>query len=84
MSCDICRPIKDGKNLSTFDSGHSNYEKVTMWKHHDKYASISIYPKHYKAHKFYKLTAINYCPYCGEDLETNNGWYPKPIKENKK
>lgn len=64
-----------------FDLGHSDYEMAIMWKHHGEYASINIYPKPYKAHKFYKLTAINFCPYCGENLETNNKWYPKTLKE---
>lgn len=79
MGCDICEPILSGDGRVDFEPGHVEYEKNIMWKH-GKNASISIYPKPYKAHKFYKLVGINYCPYCGTDLKTGNGWYPKLIK----
>lgn len=79
MSCEICKPaIENGR--SDFTPGHKEYEKNIMWNHGNRY-SISIYPKPYKAHKFYKLLAIRFCPYCGEDLKAITLWQPQLIEE---
>lgn len=79
MGCEICEPVlKEGR--STFEAGHVDYEKNVFWGTFGRY-SISIYPKPYKAHKFYKLIGIKFCPYCGEDLKSKKTWEPKIIEE---
>lgn len=75
MSCEICRPILNGEQFIELEPGHSDYDKM-KWSNHNEFHKLMIYPKPYKAHKFYSFR-IHYCPFCGEDLNSRQEWRPK-------